>query len=111
MTYSDEEMKAAEAAFSDDANVKRAQMAEQVRVFLNTSAGKLFIAMAEQDITDGTEALIALDPVEIDACRETRLKILVAQEAIKYLAEIIQDGDAAVETIQREESFAEDIIS
>lgn len=100
---SDEDFAAAESSFGKDPDVIKAQQGIEMRAFWNSPAGKLLEAKAIEQKDDGLVQMMDLDPEDdIKAWRAAKLKVLVSEHFITWVAETLQEGEIAVEALDEQ---------
>lgn len=100
----DEEIAKAEGLYGEDPDVQRAQDGVDLQRVMGKRSGKYIETLAKTQIDEGIEKLLDMDPYDdINEYRKTRLNILVAQQAMSWIYNGIEEGLAAEEKIHQEE--------
>lgn len=66
---------------------------EQGKWFLSTLLGKKLIERSESDVYDGLRALADVDPEDSKEIKRLQNQIKVAETALSYIQEVINEGD------------------
>lgn len=99
----DVEFAEAEAKFSSDPEVIKAQNGIAMREFWNSQAGKLIEIRAIEQKDEGLIAMLEIDPEDdIKAWREAKLKVLVSEQLMIWVGEVLQEGEIAIESLTEE---------
>jgi len=101
----DEDLAKAEGIYGNDPDIQVAKTGADLQRVMGTVGGKYIEELAKAQIDEGIEALLEMDPYDnITKYRETRLSVLVAQQAMSWIYNGIEEGLAAVEKIHDEEA-------
>jgi hypothetical protein len=105
----DKDFADAEAAFSDDPEVIKAQLGAVMRTFWNSEVGKLLEQRAIEQKDDGIADMLEIDPVDdVKAWRAAKLKVLISEQFMVWVGEVLQEGEVAIESLAEENDKLQD---
>ncbi len=84
----------------ENPTVRLGVFGKQVEMFLESEIGEYLRACAAKDIDEATEALKAVDPEDPKAIRALQFKVRVASAVIGWIADAIESGKQAVESLR-----------
>lgn len=83
---------------------KAVQIGDKARAFLSSELGQHIADRAQVEIDDALEKLANVNPIDSEAVRKHQNDLHRAESALMWLAEAIQNGDAALQTMEVEDS-------
>ncbi len=83
---------------------KAVQIGDKARAFLSSELGQYVADRAQAEIDDALEKLANVDPTDSNAVRQHQNDLHRAESALMWLAEAIQNGDAALQTMELEDA-------
>lgn len=94
-----------EAQYLADPLIKKAQLGIEAQTFIESNLGKYVIARAEKQIDEANMSLSTADPFDASNIAHLQSKIAVARAAVQWIAEAVNEGYAAENTIHEQEAF------
>lgn len=77
----------------------KVEFKQETKAFLKSRLGRYLVARAEKERDDAMESLVNIDPTKTDAIRELQFTIRRAESIQYWMAEIINEGVSAEETL------------
>lgn len=94
--------------YDHDPHVHLAQVAFQLEKFMGSLVGKTLLKRAQTQIDDAVSDMLELDPDDDKAkFRSRRMDALVAQQALTWLKNILDDGEVAVKQLNDQDGYTE----
>jgi len=91
-------------SYEGDPDIEMATIGIELENFISKKAGKYLVDLATSTMDEGFAKLLTLDPQDdLKEFRSTMLEIKVAQQALTWIHEGIQEGLLAQDKIRDEE--------
>jgi hypothetical protein len=86
--------------------IAEAELGEEARQFLDGNLGKYLIGLAEQEVWMAQKALGTVDPRDATAIMDLQNHIKVATWFQKWLEDLVDKGDSALEAFKQQQQEA-----
>ena len=80
---------------SNQTTVAEFEFGKTVKTFLQTDVGLYLSGVAEHDVQTCANALLTVDPTDVETIRKIQFKAHTAQNFLTWLAEALQNGETA----------------
>jgi hypothetical protein len=87
----------------EDPEVRLAVFGQVVKDFMQSEVGVYVLQCRDEAVASGVQMLRAADPYDGAAVRQAQNKIMVAEMAVEWLAEAIQSGAQALESLREQQ--------
>jgi hypothetical protein len=94
--------------YDQDPHVQLAQISIQLQDFLGTTLGKTLVKKATDQMDEAIREMLVRDPDEDRLkFRAYRMDALVAQQALSWINEILEDGKNAIKQLNDQDGYSQ----
>lgn len=106
---SDADFALAENLYGKDPDVIKAQEGIEMRSFWNSKAGQILEIKTIELKDEGVAKMLDLDPEDdMKAWRKAKLDVLVAERILVWIAEVLQEGEMAIDNLTEQADKLQD---